>query len=327
MSNFQKNLKVLANKYTQKYIAECTGFSQSSINNYLTKSSEPSIQFLIALKNSFGICIDDFLFSDISTEEQVNYDRFVGNYIVYYYNNNSYKGEVHTHLSNTLSYGVISVVKQREKDKNVVVYGSFMKSKTDAASILKELNSFNSSQQIVEYYKSTNLAYKGDIKTTQQSIFLDLFNANNGDQCYIIFNNPPSTAGYIGGVGTINTIARGREHNPCVQFLIMSKRLIDKPDGEIYECLKFDDFTVNLDYAVKDLIGLFKRLFVEDNEISTNLSENQKVAILQNKLEYHFDEIIESNFFRFAKISNREDDRVYKLIKEGTDAWWGWVKV
>ena len=72
MSNFQKNLKVLANKYTQKYIAEKTGFSQSSINNYLAKSCEPSIQFLIALKNEFGICIDDFLFSEIEAENQEN---------------------------------------------------------------------------------------------------------------------------------------------------------------------------------------------------------------------------------------------------------------
>ena len=100
MSNFQKNLKVLAGKYTQKYIADRTGFSQSSINNYLSKSSEPSIQFLVALKNAFGICIDDFLFSDIEVENEVSYDRFVGNYIVYYYNSNSYKGEVHTNLMN-----------------------------------------------------------------------------------------------------------------------------------------------------------------------------------------------------------------------------------
>ena len=327
MSNFQKNLKVLANKYTQKYIAECTGFSQSSINNYLTKSSEPSIQFLIALKNAFGICIDDFLFADIATQEQINYDRFVGNYIVYYYNNNAYKGEVHTNLANTLSYGVVSVVKMNSNDNNVEVLGNFMKSKTEAVSILKELNSYENSQQIVEFYKSSNNMYKGGIKTTQQSIFLDLFNPSNGDQCYIIFNNPPSVAQYVGGVGTVNTIARGREHNPCVQFLIMSRKLIDKPDGEIYDCLKFDDITVNLDYAIKDLIGLFKRLFVENNEISTNLNELQKSAILQNKLEYHFDELIESNFFRFAKISNREDDKIYKLIKEGVDARWGWFKI
>ena len=91
MSNFQKNLKVLSNKYTQKYIADRTGFSQSSINNYLTKNSEPSIQFLIALKNAFGICLDDFLFSDIDISNEIFYDKFIGNYMVYYYNNNSFK--------------------------------------------------------------------------------------------------------------------------------------------------------------------------------------------------------------------------------------------
>jgi len=322
MSNFQKNLKLLANKYTQKYIAEKTGFSQSSINNYLTKSSEPSIQFLIALKNSFGICLDDFLFGGISTEDEISYDRFIGNYIVYYYNNNSYKGEVHTNLSSTLNYGVVSIVKEKIMDKNVVVYGSFMKDKAEAVKMLKELNSYTSVKDISNLYKSAKSYYDGDIKTTQQSIFIDLYNNLNGDLCYMIFNNPPSIANYIGGVGTVNTIARGREHNPCIQFVIMSKKLIDKPDGEIYQALKFDDINVNLDYATKDLMDLFKRLFVEKNELSNTLSENQKVAIIENKLEYHFEDILQANIFRFAKISNKEDDMVYKLIKEGVDVWW-----
>lgn len=319
MSNFQKNLKVLATQYTQKYIAEKTGFSQSSINNYLTKSSEPSIQFLIALKNSFGICIDDFLFAEIETEISVDYDRFVGNYLVYYYNNNSYKGEVHTNLSNTLNYGVISIIKAKDSHSNVDVYGEFTKDKTHAVKVLKELNSAKTSEEIVEIYRETNNYYKGDLTTNQQSIYFDLSNKFNGDQCYMIFNNPPTNAKYLGGVGTVNTMARGREHNPCVQFIIMSKKLIDKPDGEIYDCLKFDKITVNLDYAIKDMVDLFKRLFVEANEISATLTENQKLAILQNKIEYHFSEILEANVFRFAKISNREDDVIYKLIKEGVE--------
>ena len=57
----------------------------------------------------------------------------------------------------------------------------------------------------------------------------------------------------------------------------------------------------------------------DKNEISKTLTENQKNAIIQNKLEYHFYEILEANVFRFAKISNREDDKIYKLIKEGMD--------
>ena len=319
MSNFQKNLKLLADKYTQKYIAECTGFSQSSINNYLTKSSEPSIQFLIALKQAFGICLDDFLFADIDTYDDVSFDRFIGNYIVYYYNNNSYKGEVHTNLVNTLNYGVISIIKEKSLDKNVVVYGTFMKTKTEATKLLQKVNTASSQGGIMDIYKLTNNYYKGDLKTTPQSLFIDLYNKFNGDQCYMIFNNPPSNLNYIGGIGTVNTIARGREHNPCVQFVILSQKLIDKPDGEIYNCLKFEDINVNLDYVIKDLIDLFKRLFVDKNEISSNLTENQKSAILKNKLEYHFDEILEANVFRFAKISNREDDMIYKLIRDGLD--------
>ena len=319
MSNFQKNLKVLAGQYTQKHIAEKTGFSQSSINNYLTKSSEPSIQFLIALKNAFGICIDDFLFAEIKTDSQESYDRFIGNYLVYYYNNNSYKGEVHTNLASTLNYGVISVVKETEHGNNAIVYGVFMKDKSDAVRILKECNGALSSNEIINIYHSSNNYYKGSIATNRQSIYFDLYNKFNGDKCYMIYNNPPSNTKYLGGVGTVNTMARGREHNPCVQFIIMAKKLIDKPDGEIYDCLKFDDIHVNLDYATKDLVDLFKRLFAEKNEIASTLNENQKLAILQNKMEYHFNEILEANVFRFAKISNREDDIVYKLIKEGVD--------
>ena len=318
MSNFQKNLKILSNKYTQKYIADCTGFSQSSINNYLTKNSEPSIQFLIALKNAFGICLDDFLFSDIDIITEVSYDRFIGNYIVYYYNNNSYKGEVHVNLSNTLNYGVISVLKEKDLDKNVVVYGTFVKSKTEATKILKELNN-SSNDKLLSIYEQTNNVYKGGITTNEQTIFIDLSNSSNGDQSFIILNNPPTKNKYVGGVGTVNSVARGREHNPCVQFIIMSQKLIDKPDGEIYECLKFDDFSVNLDFAVKELVDLFKRLYSENNEIAISLSENQKNAIIQNKLEYHFNEILQANMFRFAKISNKEDDKIFKLIKEGID--------
>jgi len=319
MSNFQKNLKVLSNKYTQKYIADRTGFSQSSINNYLTKNSEPSIQFLIALKNAFGICLDDFLFSDIDISNEISYDKYIGNYMVYYYNNNSYKGEVHVNITNTLNYGVISIVKEKDLDKNVVVYGTFVKSKMEATKLLKELNATAQSKDIISKYQDIGNLYKGSISTTDQSIFIDFNNNFNGDQTFIILNNPPTKNNYIGGVGTVNSIARGREHNPCVQFVILSKKLIDKPDGEIYNCLKFDDYNINFDYAIKDVVDLFKRLYLDKNEISTTLTENQKNAIIQNKLEYHFDEILDANVFRFAKVSNKEDDKIYKLIKEGID--------
>lgn len=316
-SKFQENLQKLAKQYTQKYIAEKTGFSQSSINNYLFKSSEPSIQFLIALKDAFGVSVDDFLFSDFEIEEQNSYERFMGNYLIYYYNNDSYKGEVHTNLKNTLKYGVLSIYKDKKFDKSVQVNGAFTKDRTYALKFLKKLNS--NSEQIGKIYAESDNVYSGEISMNQQSIFIDLANKENGDKSSIILNNPPTKQNYIGGVGTVNSIARGREHNPCIQFVIISKKLIDVTDGELYNLLKFDDFTVNMDFAIKDIIELFKRLYAEKNELSIELTDTQKQAIVRNKLEYHFNEILEANMFRFAKVSNKEDDAIYKLIKEGID--------
>lgn len=319
MSNFQKNLKALTKTYTQKYVAEKTGFSQSSINNYLSKQSEPSIQFLIALKNAFGISTDDFLFSEIDVGLDASHDRFIGNYIVCYYNNSAYKGEVHNSLSNMLNYGVISITKQRDIGNNVIAFGTFLKEKRDAEKLLKMVNSAKTQEEISEIHKQYNNFYRGYFSANNQSIFIQLANASNGDQCFIILNNPQSNTIYIGGVGTVNSVARGREHNPCVEFIIISKKLLDKTDVEIQECLTFDDYKVNLDYAIKDIIELFKRLYLSQNEITMGFTEAQKVAIIQNKLEYHFNDILGSNLFRFAKISNMEDDRVYKLLKEGVD--------
>ena len=316
MNNFQRNLKVLANTYTQKYIAEKTGFSQSSINNYLTKNSEPSIQFLVALNSAFNISIDEFLFSNISfKEENVSYDKYIGNYLVYYFNSNYYKGEGHNNYTNTLYYGVISVVKENFEFK---VYANFTKERKDAIALLKNLNYLNN-DEIPSFYKKQQEFYSGSISINEQSIFIEISNKFNGDKALFIFNNPPSIKKYLGGLGTVNTVARGREHNPCVKYVILSRKLISIPDGELYKLLSINNYRVNLYYAIKDLIDLLKKLYVDENDISLNLTDMQKNLIIQNKLEYHFNEILESNSFRFSKVTNKEDDSVYKIIKEGSD--------
>ena len=315
-SMFQENLTKLTKKYTQKYVAEKTGFSQSSINNYLTKASEPSIQFLIALKNAFGICVDDFLFTNYQLEDNVSYDKFVGNYLVYYYNNDSYKGEVHTNLKNTLNYGVLSIYKNREFDATVRVNAIFSKERAHAVELLKMLNS---TTDIAKIYEENMYTYTGSIATNEHSIFLTLSSKAKGDESFIILSNPPTKQNYMGGIGAVNSIARGREHNPCIQFAIISKRLLDVPDGELYNILKFDDYSVDMEGEMNDIIDLFKRLYADNNELSVSLTENQKQAIVRNKLEFHFNEILDANVFRFAKVSNKEDDAIYRLIKEGKD--------
>lgn len=322
INRFQENLKKLAKRYTQKYIAEKTNFSQSSINNYLSGSSEPSMQFLIALKEAFGISIDGFLFSNFEDYDNVPYDKFVGNYIVYYYNNNSYKGEVNVNVTNTLNYGVISILKERDLDNHGIVYATFVQGRAEASKLLKEVNQVKTSTEIIDIISKSKYLYKGRVNISNQIISIELKDKDNGDFSYILLNNPPSKTEYIGGIGTVNSVSRGREHNPCVQYIIISRKIIEKPDGELYNCLKLDNYIVKLDFAIDDILSLFKRLYVEKNEISIDLSDNQKRAIIQNKLDYHFYDLLEANTFRFAKVSNKEDDTVYRLIRRASDDWY-----
>lgn len=326
-SMFQENLKKLSKQFSQKKLAEKTGFSQSSINNYLKKNSEPSIQFLIALKNAFGISVDDFLFSSLNVEESKSFDKYVGNYLIYYYNNDSYKGEVHANIKNTLNYGVISIFKEKELDKNVKISATFTKKRVEAVKLLKRLNIAQNSIEISNLYKDFGNIYDGNLDVNEQNIFIDLESKEHKDKTFIILNNPPTNANYIGGVGTVNSISRGREHNPCVQFIILSKRVLDIPDGELYNLLKFNDYMVDLDDNIKDIVELFKRLYVSQNELSAELSETQKMAIIKNRIDLTLGNILESNAFRFAKISNREDDSVYRYIKEGIDVWGNRFKI
>ena len=255
---FKSNLKNLADKYTQRLIAEKTGFSQASINNYLTKDSEPSIQFLIAINRAFGISTDDFLFSNYQESIREDKSKFIGNYIVYYYNNSSYKGEIHTNLKNTLNYGVISVVNRNSIDKDVVVYGTFFKERSSAVSLLEQSDKCTSFEEYEKLYSKIENYYEGEINSNQNNIFISFTNKSKDDKVNFIFNNPPSGNYYIGGLGTVNSVSRGREHNPCIQFAIISRRLIDKPDGEIYNSLCLDYAEVNFNTPVSELILLFR---------------------------------------------------------------------
>ena len=49
--------------------------------------------------------------------------------------------------------------------------------------------------------------------------------------------------------------------------------------------------------------------------------DEHKKKIFEDSLNKILEDLVDANMFRFAKISNREDDDYYRLIKEYTD-WW-----
>lgn len=320
---FSMNMKKLADMYSQKKLAEDTKVSPASINNYINKDSEPSIYFLMALKEAYGINIDDFLFKPLSSVERQQklpegYDRFIGNYMIYHYDTSAYKGRVSNFAKNTLSYGVISIYEDESSDE-LCVKSLFIANRRDAERVLTELNGFKTTQELIDFYHTQEkYKYEGNFVFTANQLFMYLCNHDKNDRSLMILNNPPSTKDYVGGLGTVNSVCRGREHMPCVQFVLITRNILSIPDGEIYNLLTLDAPDINLDVETNELIKLFKNLY-SDNEFANNLTEDNKRLLIKDSIENMMAESLESNMFRYAKVSSLDDDKYYRIVKRGKD--------
>jgi len=322
LNYFSTNLRKLAETYSQKKIAEDTKVSPASINNYINKDSEPSIYFLMALKKAYGINIDDFLFKPLAgTQKQVEHDevqeRFIGNYMIYHYDTSAYKGRVSNFAKNTLSYGVLSVFNDGEE--GLVVKSLFFTNRREAEKLLNKLNSYDDKQQLIDFYTSQEKhKYEGNLVYSNTQIFMYLVNYDKNDRSLMIFNNPPSTKDYIGGIGTVNSVSRGREHMPCIQYILISRNILSVPDGEIYNLLALDEPDINLDVETNELIKLFKNLY-SDNEFANSLSDDNKRLLIKDSISNMMAESLEANTFRYSKISSIDDDKYYRIIKRSKD--------
>lgn len=320
MKEFLINLKYLTEIYSQKDIAEKTGFSPSSIANYLTGKSQPSALFLLQLKRAYKIDIDQFLTTEIDKENLINkknysYNKFLGNYIVYYYNSSAYKGKVGTYNYDILTFGIITISDDIDytTPKGIRANGLFMLTRKDAEEYLNTLNSFNGDiNKINEFYSQFSNAYWGNLEQNETQLFISL--KNNNDKCMIILNNPPSVKKYIGGLGTVNSISRGREHVPCIQYILFSSIAFNIPDGEIYNLLSLGVSEVNIKNEMNELIELIKNLYL--NPSHSGLNEYQQKRVIEDSIQNIITSAIDANMFRFAKVSNMEDDNYYRLIKD-----------
>lgn len=324
---FSFNLENLIkkNSISQRGLAESLGVSNTAISRYIKGENEPSASVLLTLKEKFNINIDDFLtkkidFFSVSTKSATisfnsNYDeKFVGNYLIYYYNSSFYKGKVNSLAYNTLKYGVLSIYKNSKK--KTVANMLLFKGRTDAENYKLKLDDMTSEELENEYANNEDV-YTGSLDFNFTQIFINFTNTKQNDKGLIILNNPPTDKSYIGGLGTINSVSRARELMPCVQFIIISKYILQKSEGELYSLLSLDISDINVKNETEQLINLFKNLYINTENNEMFLEEYQKVKIIENCLENLMRDLLDANVFRYAKISNSEDDDFYRLIKGG----------
>lgn len=317
---FISNLKAFLkeNKIRQGDLAKQLGVSGASVSNYLSGQNEPPLSFLQNFKNFYSISLDNFLTKPLVQAEKQhlstqNLERFIGNYYIYFYNTSAYAGRASSKQTNALKHGVLSVFAQTNK---LVCKAAFFDSFEEASLLKQNLGSNKSIIKQQEAFKNlSSLVYDGTFEVSQNQIFIFLKSFN--DQSLIILNNPPSNKMYVGGLGTSNSVSRGREHMPSIQFILLARQKLTIPEGEIYNLLALDSVNISVHNQTEKLLDLFKNLYLNTEQGVLKLEEFQKKKIFESALENIVSDALEANVFRFAKISAMDDDEYYNLIKQG----------
>lgn len=335
--NVANNLKRLLSQHnmTQSELADKTITMPSTISAYCTGKKIPTLEFFISLKNLYNISIDDFLFRDVAVpvtetcdfsklNEQETYKKYCGSYFVYYFDTSKYKGRDYNLPSDSLLYGVLYIYRDAanlDKPEYSCAAVLGIKDREKVKKLKAEIDSMNKPVSIAEHIEKNYpmTAYFGDFELSDNHAFISLTHGNR-DKALAIFHrvnsNKPT---YTGGIGTINSISKGREPMPTIQFIGISKKPLALSPEEIHHnlLLNYPNFKANEE--TEDLIATFKTLYLNQNDISYGLTEVHKSIIIKSNLERYIKKSLERNVFRYGKISGRDDDEWYHTVKGDSD--------
>ena len=333
------NLKKLIaqNGITQKDLADMLCVAPASMTDYCKGRRILGTEHLVTLKKYFDISIDDFLTKSITPaavaipqrntgfdkEKMETYHKYCASYFMYYFDTSKSKGRDLLPPKDSLLYGVLYIYEnptslEVPEFSCAAILG--IGNRDEVTRVKTELDRMGDPEKVIDYigrgYES--MAYYGDFTLSQFHAFVSMNHAST-DKALLIFhrvdNNKPE---YIGGIGTINSVSKGREHMPVIQFLGISKYPLSMSAEEIHHNLLLDYPTFEADgEMVDEMIMNFKALYADPSDaIKEGFSEYQKAIMVRSTLERFVKKSLERNMFRYGKISGTtDDDQWYHAIK------------
>ena len=337
--------------WTQAKMSSLTDVAEPTTANYLRGERMPSLEYLINLCNleeikakKIELRIDDFLSSSFDPgkaqsiknktaeglSDIADHRDFTGIYFCYFYDQSKSESENASRGSRELRFGVLSVFDDYNcitGEKKMMALAAFYKEKDfESVAIIKsELeNIFSSDESIAArnaaitdfYTRLDDGVYFGEVSFTSQHIFVSLQSRIHSDTALMILYSPPkrTDSSYIGGAGSIASVAHGRDHMPSAQKIIISRYELMCSFEEISDHLVLAPVSISAGDEAKELVSMCTNLFSKDLPMSLLLDETDKTAIIENRLNQLVKSYIEKSACCVASVSSEDDRNVYELI-------------
>lgn len=332
-----KNLNYLMFKHNirvQKDLAELLDIGAPQLTKILKGEQTPTIYpFLANVRKYFHYSIDEFLFTDIKAEENVRsgnnenlptatYMKFVGLYQIYYFDTSAFKGRERSDNRKALKSGVMYVEKDDTSEKyRVTAVFNLRKERADDLYRVELCGEKNRpSSYYRQYLTSKNASlhvYYGELELSAKHVYISLRFENTRDRVNMIFHRPESNSNqYIGGLGTMISVSKGRNAAPCLQYVALANESLEVSEEELASHLLMHYPNLKSYDTIEDLVAFTADLYggVNDDRLG-RLTEEQKKSLVRASLDKIINDTVEKNLFRTVIVSAVDDDEFYHYIK------------
>lgn len=262
------------------------------------------------------------------------YQKYVGTYYAAYFNTDPELGNNCREPHRSLCYGVISVYWRTPTEREGipvialfnVSYESCMKlvdqlkkvSKKDPLSVYKQMVSCLGKEKGHSFLRCI---YEGNLSLNAQTAELTLWQRHGNDALHLRLHNRAANSSegknYKGGLAVMLSNSRGKEHMPCAQVGLLSRRGFSHvTQEELAKWLLFRPPKVNVKKEVDTIVDYMKALFFSDekNSFFASISEEDKVYMLNSFVEKKVADAIRQNVMEYFKVSTDMDAAVYKAL-------------
>lgn len=335
-ANLQSNLSYLMEKNairTKKEMAAFLDVSLPTLSNVMNEGQIPNIfPFFVSAKEKFGYTMDELLCQDIRLEEEKAYtavegitekrlSEYLGLFMVYHFKTTAFKGRERSSDEDALRAGVLLVTRDPDHLLSPRVTGTFGLKKVRAEELyhqMKEMTDQAGPEKTAAwfaYQQSEYHVYKGEARIMESHIHYTL-NYEDRDRVTMIFHQTKGNEEYLGGLGAMLSLGKGRYPDPCMQnaglvrgCLPCSSEMIAQNLLTHYPNLKAYD-------QVEELCSMLTALYSrEENEESLLTAEEKRVMVLHH-IDRAISVVVENNLFRLYSITGQDDDEFYHFIKK-----------
>lgn len=335
------NLRILIREMgiTQRRLADQVGVATATMNDYCSGRRAPQAPFFVELRKLYGIDINEFLTSTIhlppsareiaadSPTESLRavYGKYCGLYYVYYLDTSRFKGRDTLSPAMSLLHGILYIYEEPSSVGGLryscaAVLG--IPEQAEADQLMQEFRADETPAGILEKIDTgySSMAYYGNFEMGQEHAFLNLRHAGTDRALAILHRVDSNKDKYLGGIAAINSISKGRERMPVLQFLGISRYRLCISAEDIQHALLLSYPIVDVQEEVEEVLRIHRVLFIDNDDARNSFTPEQKKAVIQSTVERAVRRNLINNAFRYAKISGEDDDIWYHLIKSSAES-------